>query len=84
MSRLRKPRAMPRRVSSLPLMVSGGTVGAVFPVEEREDVAHAAFQGASQSGEFGASGRGSPGVERFDELGHHAAAFVFVLLRVAA
>ena len=35
-------------------------------------------------GEFGASGRGSPGVERFDEFGHHAAALLAVLLRVAA
>ena len=33
----------------------GRTVGAVFVVEEREDVAHASFQGASQCGQFWAS-----------------------------
>ena len=35
----------------------GGAVRAVGVVEEREHVAHAAFEGASERGEFGASGR---------------------------
>ena len=35
----------------------GGAVRAVGVVEEREHVAHAAFEGTSERGEFGASGR---------------------------
>ena len=47
----------------------GRPVRAVGVVEEREDVRHAAFEGASERDESGASGRRSPDSEGFDELG---------------
>ena len=61
----------------------GRPVRAVGVVEEREDVRHAAFEGASERDESGASGRRSPDSEGFDELGHHAPSLPTVLLRVA-
>ena len=61
----------------------GGAVRAVGVVEEREHVAHAAFEGASERGEFGASGRTAFDGEGFDELGHHAPPLAPVLVRVA-
>lgn len=61
----------------------GGAVRAVGVVEEREHVAHAAFEGASERGEFGASGRTAFDGEGFDELGHHAPSLAPVLVRVA-
>ena len=61
----------------------GGAVRAGGVVEEREDVRHAAFEGASERGEFGASGRRAPDGEGFDEPGHHAPSLPTVLLRVA-
>ena len=60
----------------------GRPVRAVGVVEEREDVRHAAFEGASERDESGASGRRSPDSEGFDELGHHAPSLPTVLLRV--
>ena len=74
---------MPLRVSSLPLMASVGPFAPLGLVEEREDVAHAAFEGASERGEFGASGRTAFDGEGFDELGHHAPSLAPVLVRVA-
>ena len=44
----------------------GRPVRAVGVVEEREDVRHAAFEGASERDESGASGRRSPDSEGFD------------------
>ena len=61
----------------------GRPVRAVGVVEEREDVRHAAFEGASERGEFGASGRTAFDGEGFDELGHHAPSLAPVLVRVA-
>lgn len=61
----------------------GRPVRAVGVVEEREDVRHAAFEGASECDEFGASGRRAPDGEGFDELGHHAPPLSPVLLRIA-
>lgn len=43
----------------------GRPVRAVGVVEEREDVRHAAFEGASECDEFGASGRRAPDGEVF-------------------
>ena len=43
----------------------GRPVRAVGVVEEREDVRHAAFEGASERDESGASGRRSPDSEGF-------------------
>lgn len=60
----------------------GGAVRAVGVVEEREDVRHAAFEGASERGEFGASGRTAFDGEGFDELVHHAPPLAPVLVRV--
>lgn len=74
---------MPLRVSSLPLMASVGPFAPLGVVEEREHVAHAAFEGASERGEFGASGRTAFDGEGFDELDHHAPSLAPVLVRVA-
>ena len=59
----------------------GRPVRAVGVVEEREDVRHAAFEGASERDESGASGRRSPDSEGFDELGHHAPSCVLASWR---
>ena len=61
----------------------GGPVRPVGVVEEREHVAHAAFEGAPERGEFGAPGRTAFGGEGFDELGHHGPSLAPVLVRVA-
>nr|WP_263390632.1 hypothetical protein [Bifidobacterium callitrichos] len=45
---------------------------------------HTPFQRAAQRDEFRIIGRAALGVERFDELGHHAASPASVLLAVAA
>lgn len=83
LSRLRKPRAMPPEGLEPAVDGLGGAVRAVGVVEEREHVAHAAFEGASERGEFGASGRTAFDGEGFDELGHHAPSLAPVLVRVA-
>ena len=63
-------------------MASVGPFAPLGVVEEREHVAHAAFEGASERGEFGASGRTAFDGEGFDELGHHAPSLAPVLVRV--
>ena len=82
LSRLRKPRAMPPEGLEPAVDGLGGAVRAVGVVEEREDVRHAAFEGASERGEFGASGRTAFDGEGFDELVHHAPPLAPVLVRV--
>ena len=61
----------------------GGPVRAVGVVEEREDVRHAAFEGAPERGGFGAPGRTAFDGEGFDGLGHHGPSLASVLVRVA-
>ena len=82
LSRVRKPRAMPPEGLEPAVDGLGGAVRAVGVVEEREDVRHAAFEGASERGEFGASGRTAFDGEGFDELVHHAPPLAPVLVRV--